>query len=272
MKDLGELKYFLGIEFSRFEKGILMCQRKYALELVSELVLAGGKPASTHLEFNQKLTFVKFDQIVKDSDSEDVQLKEKGNYQRLVGRLSYLIMTRPDIAFVIQVLSQYMHAPKTFHMKVARRVVKYIKSTPGLGLFMPTGSCNKLIVYCDSDWGACVESRRSIIGYVVKFGDVVIFWKLKKQGTISRSSTEAEFRSMTTTVAEIMWLFGLFKELLGVDIALHVPLHYDSKAAIQIAAYLFFPKRTKHIDIDCHFVREKLVQGLIQTQHVGTTE
>ncbi|XP_019261966.1 PREDICTED: uncharacterized protein LOC109239830 [Nicotiana attenuata] len=184
MKDLGELKYFLGIEFSRSQKGILMCQRKYALELVSELSLARGKSAYTPLEFIQKLTSVEFDQIVKDSDSEDVQLEEKGNYQRLVGRLLYLIMTRPDIAFAVQVLSQYMHAPKTSHMKAAERVVRYIKSTPGLGLFKPTGRCNKLIAYCDSDWGACVESRRSVTGYVVKFGDALISWKLKKQGTI----------------------------------------------------------------------------------------
>ncbi|XP_019260123.1 PREDICTED: uncharacterized protein LOC109238143 [Nicotiana attenuata] len=239
MKDLGKLKYFLGIEFSRSQKGILMYQTKYALELVSELGLAGGKPAYTPLEFNQKLTSVEFDQIVKNSDSEDVQLEEKGNYQRLVGRLLYLKMTRPDIAFVVQVLSQYMHAPKTSHMEAAKRVVRYIKSTPGLGLFMPTGRCNNLIAYCDPDWGAYVESRRSITGYVVKFGDALISWKSKKQGTVSRSSAEVEFRSMTTTVAEIVWLVGLFKEL-GVDISLPVPLNYDSKAAIQIAAHPIF--------------------------------
>ncbi|XP_018626668.1 uncharacterized mitochondrial protein AtMg00810-like [Nicotiana tomentosiformis] len=114
MKDLGELKYFLGIESSRFQE-------------------------------------------VKDNDSDDVQIEEKGNCQRLVGRLMHLTMTRPYIAFVVHVLSQYMHVPKASHMESARRVVKYIKSTPGLGLFMPTGSCNQLIASCDSDWGAYVE-------------------------------------------------------------------------------------------------------------------
>nr|XP_016500100.1 PREDICTED: uncharacterized mitochondrial protein AtMg00810-like [Nicotiana tabacum] len=178
MKDLGELKYFLVIEFSRYQK-------------------------------------------VKDNDSEDVQLEENRNYQRLVGRLLYLTMTRPYIAFVVQVLSQYMHAPK-------RRVVRYIKSTPGLDLFMPTGSCNKLIAYCDSDWGACVESRRLVTGYVVKFGDALISWKSKKQGIVSRSSAEAEFRRMATTVTEIVWLVGLFKEL-GMDIALPVTARQQSK-------------------------------------------
>ncbi|XP_019234627.1 PREDICTED: uncharacterized protein LOC109215067 [Nicotiana attenuata] len=124
-------------------------------------------------------------------------------------------------------------------MEAAKRVVRYIKSTPGLGLFMPTGRCNNLVAYCDSDWGACVESRKSVTGYVVKFGDALVSWKSKKQGTIFRSSAEAEFRSMATTVVEIVWLVGLFKEL-GVDITLPVPLHCDSKAAIQIAAHPIF--------------------------------
>ncbi|XP_018625624.1 uncharacterized mitochondrial protein AtMg00810-like [Nicotiana tomentosiformis] len=176
MNDLGELKYFLGIEFSRSKKGILMCQRKYALELVSELGLAGGKPVCTPLEFNHKLTSIEFDQEVRNDAPEDILLEDKGIYQRLIGLL-YLTMTRPDIVFVVQLLSQYMHAPKVSHMEAAKRVVRYIKSTPGLRLFMPVGSCNHLVAYCDSDWGACVESRRSVSRFVVKFGGALISWK-----------------------------------------------------------------------------------------------
>nr|XP_016498899.1 PREDICTED: uncharacterized mitochondrial protein AtMg00810-like [Nicotiana tabacum] len=140
MKNLGELKYFLGIEFSRSHKG--------------------RKPVCTPLEFNHKLTSVEFDQEVNTNVSENIILEDKGSYQRLIGRLLYLTMTRPGIAFVVQMLSQYMHAPKASHMDAARRVERYIKSTPGLGLFMPTGSCKNLVAYCDSDWGAYVESKR----------------------------------------------------------------------------------------------------------------
>uniref|UniRef100_A0A3Q7EIU3 Reverse transcriptase Ty1/copia-type domain-containing protein n=1 Tax=Solanum lycopersicum TaxID=4081 RepID=A0A3Q7EIU3_SOLLC len=187
MKDLGELKYFLGIEFSRTNDGILMNQRKYALGLVSELGLTGCRPASTPLETNHKLTSIEFDECSG----------------KVIGRLLYLTMTRPDIAFVVQVLSQFMHSPKTSHMEAAIRVVKYIKGTTGLGLFMPSSKSSELTAYCDSDWAACVESRRSVTGYVVKFGNAAISWKAKKQNTVSRSSPEAEFRSMATTVAEI---------------------------------------------------------------------
>lgn len=95
--------------------------------------------------------------------------------------------------------------------------------------------------------------------------------EVKKQGTVSRSSAEAEFRSMASTVAEVVWITGLFKEL-GTELVQPIQLHCDSKAAIQIAAHPIFHERTKHIDIDCHFVREKIVQGLIKTQHIRTTE
>ncbi|XP_070039076.1 uncharacterized protein [Nicotiana tomentosiformis] len=116
-----------------------------------------------------------------------------------------------------------------------------------------------------------IFQMRSVVGNVVKFGIALISWKSKKQGTVSRSSAEAEFRSMAATVAEIVWLVRLFKEL-GVDVTLHVSLHCNIKAAIQIVAHPIFHKRTKHIDIDCHFLREKIVQGLVQIQHIGTTE
>ena len=96
-------------------------------------------------------------------------------------------------------------------------------------------------------------------------------WKSKKQNTVSRSSAEAEFRSMATTVAEIVWLKGLFREL-GMNIKLPVKVFCDNKATIKKAAHPIFHERTKHFDIDCHFVREKILEGLIQTQHLGTRE
>ncbi|KAK6784796.1 hypothetical protein RDI58_018251 [Solanum bulbocastanum] len=153
MKDLGELKYFLRIEFSRTTKDILMNQRKYALGLVSELGLAGCMPSSTPLEFNHKLTSTMFDECTGNKDSvEDTPLDDCGKYQRLIERLLYLTMTRPDIAFVVQVLSQYMHSPKLSHMEATLRVVRYIKGTTGLGLFMSSNKENELVAYCDSDW------------------------------------------------------------------------------------------------------------------------
>ncbi|XP_070039891.1 uncharacterized mitochondrial protein AtMg00810-like [Nicotiana tomentosiformis] len=169
MKDLGELKYFLCIEFSRSEKGIQMCQRKCALELVSELSLSGGNPLST------SIASIEFDKAInKSANDDDNELEDKGRCQSIVGRLLYLTMTRPYIAFVVQVLSQFMHAPKQSHMSDAMRVIKYIKGTPSLGLFMLADADHKLTSYCDSNWGACVETRRSVTGYVIKFVEALI--------------------------------------------------------------------------------------------------
>nr|XP_016481292.1 PREDICTED: uncharacterized mitochondrial protein AtMg00810-like [Nicotiana tabacum] len=162
-------------------------------------------------------------------------------------------MTRHDIAFVIQVFSQHMHAPKQSHLEAALRVVRYIKGSPGLGLFMPVASDQNLVVYCDTDWGACVEIRKSVTGYVVNFGEALISWKSKKQETVSRSFAEAEFRSMASTFAEMTWLIELFKEL-GTEIEVSVQLFCDSKAVIQIAVHPIFHERTKHIDIGTHHI------------------
>lgn len=162
MKYLGELKFFLGIEFARSREAIIMNQRKYALELIVELWLGGAKPVSAPLKHNQKLTSADYDSFIntqstdKDNADTDHLLPDASQYQRLVGRLLYLTMTRADIAFAVQLLSQFMHKPKQSHMEVALRVVRYIKSALGLGLLMPSESYGKLRAYCDSDWGGCL--------------------------------------------------------------------------------------------------------------------
>ncbi|XP_049375691.1 uncharacterized mitochondrial protein AtMg00240-like [Solanum verrucosum] len=144
---------------------------------------------------NQKFTSIQYDEHVNEGIAEgDNILTDTTKYQRLVGRLLYLTMTRPNIAFSVQVLSQFMHCPKQSHMNAALRVVRYIKEAPGLGLLMPAEDTTKLTAYCDSDWGACMETRRSVTGFLVKFGEGLISWKSKKQEIVLRSSAEAEFR------------------------------------------------------------------------------
>ncbi|XP_015057705.1 uncharacterized protein LOC107003994 [Solanum pennellii] len=186
MKDLGELKFFLGIEKSRPR---------------------GAKLACTPLELNQKLTSIKYDEHINNGVAEDDNiLADPAKYQRLIGRLLYLTMSRPDIAFSVQVLSQFIHCPKQSHINTTLRVVRYIKEAPGLGLLMSAGENTELTTYCDFDWGGCLETRRSVTGYIVKFGGGLISWKSKKQKTVSRSSVEAEFRNMAACAAEITWL------------------------------------------------------------------
>lgn len=126
MKDLGPLKFFLGIEFARNASGILMNQRMYALELIADSGQGGAKPVSTPMDFNHHLTSYEFD-IAKKGSQDDKLLIDTGSYQRLVGRLLYLTMTRPEIAYTVQVLSRFMHKPKESHMQAALRMIRYIK-------------------------------------------------------------------------------------------------------------------------------------------------
>lgn len=132
--------------------------------------LAGAKPVTTPMDQNQKLTTTEFDQYVP-SSHEDPGLTDHTSYQKLIGRLLYLTTTRPDIAFVVQTLSQFMHSPKKSHMEAAMRLVRYVKNAPGLGILMSSGGDNLMKVYCDADWGACVNSRKSITGYVLQYGN-----------------------------------------------------------------------------------------------------
>ncbi|XP_019226928.1 PREDICTED: uncharacterized protein LOC109208297 [Nicotiana attenuata] len=172
VKDLGELRFFLGIEVLRSQQGIMLNQRKYTLELISELGLSGAKPVVTSLEINQKLTSVEYDKGVG-MQVEDPMVDVTG-YQKLIGKLLYLTVTRQDISYVVQTLSQFMQAPKKSHMDAALRVVRYLKAAPGMGVLMHREPKDTLPRFCDSDWAACPVTRRSVSGYVVKFGNFLI--------------------------------------------------------------------------------------------------
>ncbi|XP_069145613.1 uncharacterized mitochondrial protein AtMg00810-like [Solanum lycopersicum] len=239
IEDLGELKYFLGIEFCRSESGIVMNQRKCTLELISEAGLAGAQPVFTPVECNIKLTSVAYN-----TSNVDPLFLDISRYQRMIGKLLYLTNTRLDIAFAVQNLIQYMKQPKHSHWDAALRVIEYIKRSPSLGLLMSSLKDTKLTGFCDVDWAACLSSRRSVTDYLLKFDDSLISWKSKKKNTVSRSSSEAEYRSLATLTAEVVW----------------------------IAANPVFHERTKHIEIDCHFIREKILQGLIRTYYINSKE
>nr|XP_016451961.1 PREDICTED: uncharacterized mitochondrial protein AtMg00810-like [Nicotiana tabacum] len=191
VKDLGHLRYFLGIEVLRSQSEILLNKRKYTLELLVDIGLSGSKPATTPLEMNLKLTTIECDTHMGRFDDE--QLKDIVSYQKLVGKLLYLTITRPDISFAVQILSQFMQQPKLSHWNAALRLIRYIKGSSGQGILLKKGSyIRKLEAYCDSDWAACPNTRRAVTRYAIKLGDSLISWKPKKQPNISRNTVEAE--------------------------------------------------------------------------------
>ncbi|XP_059310902.1 uncharacterized mitochondrial protein AtMg00810-like [Lycium ferocissimum] len=159
MKDLGELKYFLGIEFARSKEGILMHQRKYSLELISELGLSAARPICTPIDINVKLTTKEYNDYLKNNNAKQLKgnnakeplLSDVGSYQRLIGKLLHLTVTRLDIAFSVQTLSQYLQQPKKSHMEPATRIVRYIKNQPGQGVLISNKPIQEVTAFCDAD-------------------------------------------------------------------------------------------------------------------------
>ncbi|XP_039163013.1 uncharacterized mitochondrial protein AtMg00810-like [Eucalyptus grandis] len=268
IKDLGAPKYFLGIEIARSHQGISLSQRKFVLEIILEAGLSGCKPAVIPIKQNTRLIAADHD---KETSRDDPILKDPTSYQKLIGKLIYLTMTRPDISYAVQNLSQFMHKPKESHMNAALKVVKYLKKCPGLGILL-SRKCNmEMTAYCDAYYATCPMSRRFVSGFCIKLGESLLSWKTKKQATVSLSSAEAEYRAMAKTTCEIVWIRGLLGDL-GIQVKGSTKLYCDNESALKLAANPIMHERTKHIEVDCHFTREKIQEGIIETRGIGTVE
>lgn len=260
IKDLGSLRYFLGMEVARSKRGIVVSQRKYILDLLKETGMSGCRPADTPINPNQKL-----------GDTKDGNPVNTTRYQKLVGKLIYLSHTRPDIAFAVSIVSQFMHSPYEVHLEAIYRILRYLKSTPRKGLFFKKSEQKTIEAYTDVDQAGSVTDRRSTSGYCTYIQGNLVTWRSKKQSVVARSSAEAEYRAMAHGVCEILWLKKILEELKR-PLEMSMKLYCDNKATISIAHNPVQHDRTKYVEIDRHFIKEKLEAGIICMPFVPTTQ
>ncbi|WZZ03311.1 hypothetical protein YC2023_089232 [Brassica napus] len=255
IKDLGEMKYFLGIEICRSKEGLFMSQRKYTLDLLKGAGAYGGKTARMPMEDGYK--------VPREGEIEDSKpYQDPKLYRKLVGKLIYLTITRPDICFAVNQVSQHMQVPKEHHWRMVERILMYLNGSPDQGVWMGCNGSTEVVGYCDADWAGDRADRRSTTGYCTFIGGNLVTWKSKKQKVVSCSSAEAEYRAMLKLNNELVWIKGILKHL-EIDQATPMTMHCDNQAAIHIASNSVFHERTKHIEVDCHKVRQMIILGVI---------
>lgn len=260
LKELGELDYFLGIEVKKTPTGsLLLSQAKYIRELLSKADMLDANPIATPMISNLKLSRFGTDSL------SDAHL-----YRSIVGGLQYATITRPDIAFSVNKACQFMAHPLESHWKAVKRILRYLKGTLSYGLELkpaPSPStCFNLVAYSDADWASDPDDRRSTSGYCIYFGSNIVSWCSKKQTLVARSTAEAEYRSMAHATSELLWIQSLLKEL---NISFSKPcLYCDNASAVALSYNPVLHARTKHLELDIHFVREKVVANELQVMHV----
>jgi histone deacetylase 1/2 len=258
LKDLGALHYFLGIEVKKVHDGIILSQEKYANELLSRVNMKICKAVDTPLSVSEKLSLTEGEALSSDDST---------RYRSIVGALQYITLTRPDIAFSVNKVCQFLHAPKTVHWTAVKRILRYLKGTLSLGLRLSKSGSTMVSAFSDADWAGCLDDRRSTGGFAVFFGSNLVSWSARKQATVSRSSTEAEYKALADATAEVIWLQVLLTEL-GVSQSRAACLWCDNIGATYLSKNPVFHARTKHIEVDYHFVRERVARKLLDIRFI----
>lgn len=262
LKDLGKLHYFLGIEVTSISEGLILSQKKYANELLNRAGLKECKPVNTPLSISEKFS-ASSGKLLSDKDST--------NYRSVVGGLQYLTLTRPDIAFAVNKARQYLHCPTTNHWIAVKRILRYISGTVDFRLRFTKSESNIVSGFSDADWAGCSDDRRSTGGFAVFYGSNLISWTARKQATVSRSSTEAEYKALANATAEIIWVQTLLKEL-GVSQPKAALLWCGNIGATYLSANPVFHARTKHIEVDYHFVRERVAEKSLEIRFISSND
>ena len=263
MSDLGVLSYFLGIEIVMSTEGVLIHQKKYARDILKRFNMNNSKPVTTPIDTGTKL--------IKEGVEEPV---DATLFKQIVGSLRYLCHTRPDITYGVGLISRFMEKPMTSHLVAAKRILRYVKGTEGLGILYRTGIDTpdaELYGYSDSDWSGDVNDRKSTAAYVFMYGNAPFSWCSKKQAVVALSSCEAEYIAASMAACQAQWLCMLMQEL-GLKSDDKVRIMLDSKSAIDLAKHPVAHGRSKHIETRYHFLRDQVNNDKLELLHCKTED
>lgn len=255
-----DVSCFLGFEIERLKDGsIFMHQSAYAAKVLEKFGMVECNAVGVPSDPNQVLG--------NHGDSEP----SKYPYRQLVGNLMYMaVATRPDISYAIGSVSRHLENPTVTHENALKRILKYVKGTLDFGILFHKVGNNKLCDYSDADYAGDVVTRRSTSGSAFLFNDGIISWHSGRQKCVSMSTTESEYVAASDAVKELVWLRRLFSELLPERSNEMASFNMDNQSAIRLIKNPEFHKRTKHIDVRFHFIREKFEEGLFDLQYIST--
>lgn len=261
MSKSGPLDTYLSLKVERDSTGtVYLSQRSYINQIID-----------THLPRDAKPAYVPCNQLFSDMSSQPDQPQTQKPYSELVGMLQWVANgTRPDIQFSINRLSQFLRQPKDDHWTAAIHVLRYLKNTQHLRLCLGSDAKQPLHGYSDADWASTTEDRRSTTGWIFKYGGGPVSWKSRRQPTVALSTTEGEYMAMSDASKKALWLKGIVEDLGAEDDV--VRLHYDNMGAGCLSAGEGLPRRTKHIDVRHHFIRDCIKSGKINISYTPTAD
>ncbi|GJT58465.1 putative ribonuclease H-like domain-containing protein [Tanacetum coccineum] len=252
-----ELTFFLGLQVKQNKGGIFISQDKYIAEILKKFDLVHVKAAITPMETKVPLT--------KDEEAIDVDVHL---YRSMIGSLMYLTASRPNIMYAVCVCSRFQVTPKTSHLNAVKRIFKYLKGKPNLGLWYPRESPFDLEAFSDSDYGGSNLDRKSTTGGCQFLGQRLISWQCKKQTIVATSTTEAEYVAAANCCGQVLWVQNQLLDY-GFNF-MNTKIHIDNESTICIVKNPVYHSKTKHIEIRHHFIRDCYEKKLISVEKIHT--